>query len=245
MMRNRLAILAAAVAVVLTGATQYRIITQLNSLERKLHEIKSAPRPSPRTARPTPELPAQPLSIEGAALMGARNAPLAIVAYSDFQCPYCARFADTTFRDLEKQYISKGKVLFAFRHLPLTRIHPQAFSAAAAATCAAEQGKFWEMHDRLFAATRQLSDSSWPSFARELRLDVSRFQSCLVDSGPAVVQKDVELAHALQVTGTPTFLIGTIDSHGNVTVTERFSGSHPLSKFKTALDTLLARVATD
>jgi protein-disulfide isomerase len=242
----RLTIIVAAIAGALICMTQYRIITQLNSIERHIQESKSVPRSAARAAaRPTPDLPTKAVSLDGATLRGNARAQLAILMYSDFQCPYCAKFADTTFRQLDDEYIGKGRVLFAFRHLPLTAIHPLALPAATAATCAGRQGKFWEMHDRLFANAKQLANTSWRSFAQELNLDAGRFDQCVTGEGPAGVSKDIELADALQVTGTPTFFIGTIDSPGTVTVTHRFSGGQPLSRFRSVLDPLLVKAAAN
>jgi protein-disulfide isomerase len=127
----------------------------------------------------------------------------------------------------------------------LGTLRGRALSAAAAATCADRQGKFWEMHDRLFPLGKQLTPQSGLAIAHELRLDARAFESCLVSDGPAAVQRDMQLADALQVTGTPTFLIGTLGPNGRVKVTHRFSGSHPLAKFKAVIDPLLPKSPTE
>lgn len=110
--------------------------------------------PSAGSGSPTPptaaSVPQEPVSLQGAWLEGARNAPVVVIQYSDFECPYCRQFANGTLLDLRRTYVKRGDVLLAFRHLPLRAIHPLAYPAARAAECAGRQGRFWEMHDWLF-----------------------------------------------------------------------------------------------
>lgn len=110
------------------------------------------------SARAEMEVPSTPLSIQGAQLRGSKGARAVMIMYSDFQCPFCARFAKEVFPQIEQRYVATGSVALAFRHLPLP-IHPQALQAAAVAECAGRQGKFWEMHDRLFAETSLNADT--------------------------------------------------------------------------------------
>lgn len=198
------------------------------------------PDPTMTKAGPATEAaPAEIVSLDGAALRGSRQAPLAVVVYSDFQCPFCAHFADTTFRALDRDYIAEGKVLFAFRHLPLSH-HAQAFAAAAAATCAGRQGKFWEMHDRLFANAKTLPTAPWRTFAADLGLSRAQFDSCLDREGPETVRTDLALAEALEFSGTPSFLIGRIERDGRMRVSNRLAGALPIVSFKKIIDPLLA-----
>jgi protein-disulfide isomerase len=128
--------------------------------------------------------------------------------------------------------------VFAFRHLPLPN-HAHAFAAASAAVCAELQGKFWEMHDRLFANAKALKDAPWRTFAGDLGLDRARFDSCLRAEGPETVGKDLALAQALEISGTPAFLIGTTDP-GGVRISNRIDGALPIGSFKSIIDPLLA-----
>ncbi|MAG59278.1 hypothetical protein CMO96_00610 [Candidatus Woesebacteria bacterium] len=84
---------------------------------------------------------------------GNKDAKVVLVEFSDFECPFCSRFYSTTLPQIEQNYVDTGKILFAYKHLPLTQIHSNAQSAAEASLCAADQGKFWEYHDRIFQAT--------------------------------------------------------------------------------------------
>jgi protein-disulfide isomerase len=108
--------------------------TPITPESRRVAGQEPAVKPPPPP--PTPRLPVEPISIAGAALKGTASAPVAIVEYSDFECPYCATFVRTTFPDLDREYIATGRVLFAFRHLPLETIHKRAFRAAEASECA-------------------------------------------------------------------------------------------------------------
>lgn len=192
------------------------------------------PRPEP------PPLPADPVSLEGAAVKGSRDAQVAIIEYSDFQCPFCARFAVDTLPEIDKTYIATGKVLMAFRHLPLERIHPHAVDAGASAECAGRQNRFWEMHDRLFLNPARLDPATLRGHATALQLDVAAYDACLADGAADKVRADGAGAAAVGVSGTPGFLLGRVEPDGRVKVTQRMSGASPFAAFQAALDALLA-----
>jgi protein-disulfide isomerase len=202
---------------------------------------RQSPQPDANVTPPpaAPEAaPAQLVPLDGAALRGSRQAPVALVMFSEFQCPFCAHFADTTFRELDRDYISEGKVVFAFRHFPLSH-HGHAFPAAAAATCAGRQGKFWEMHDLLFANAKTLKDAPWRTFAADLGLNRAQFDSCLDTEGPDTVRTDLALGEALEISGTPSFVIGRVGPDGRVRVSNRLAGALPIGSFKSVIDPLL------
>src|SRR5439155_11115874 len=119
------------------------------------------------------------------------GANLAIIEFSDFQCPFCGRYARETFPLLKREFIDTGEVNYVFMHFPLEALHPDALKAAEAAACAGRQDKFWGMHDRLFANQAALLLPSIMNYARELRLDEPNFEKCLVSIGSAV-QDDME-----------------------------------------------------
>lgn len=100
-------------------------------------------------------LPDQPISLDGAKVKGNATAPVALIMFSDFQCPFCAGFASETLPELEREYVATGHVVIAFRHFPLDN-HPLALKAAQGAECAEQQGRFWDMHDRMFHAPQHL-----------------------------------------------------------------------------------------
>jgi protein-disulfide isomerase len=161
-----------------------------------------------------------------------------VIQYSDFECPFCAIFAGDTLKDLKKDYTETGKVLLAFRNLPLPS-HPNARLAAITAACAAEQGQFWEMHDLLFARQGKLTHNIADELAATIGLNDARFTDCLTNRGDTLVRKDVAFATAIGANATPTFIIGKVHSNGQVTPTHVLVGSHPIASFRSVLDELL------
>jgi protein-disulfide isomerase len=175
-----------------------------------------------------------PPKVEVAALgpsKGPENAPITIVEFSDFQCPYCAR-AEPTVKDLMELEKYKGKIRLVYRDYPL-EFHKLAPKASEAAHCAGDQGKYWEMHGRLFAATPKLELTDLKGYARELSLDAGRFDKCL-DSGEKtkLVQEHFKAGADAGVRGTPAFFI-----NGRL-----ISGAQPLEAFKTIIDAELAAI---
>jgi protein-disulfide isomerase/rhodanese-related sulfurtransferase len=139
-------------------------------------------------------------------LAGNPQAPVTVVEFGDFECPVCVR-AEEIAREIRAKY--GDRIQFAFRQFPLTKIHPWAEKAAEASECAAEQGKFWEAVDKLYAGQSDLSEYALKRYAAELGLDQSRFNQCLSGGSTAArVRRDAEDARALGLRATPTFFIG-------------------------------------
>ncbi len=131
--------------------------------------------------------------------------PLELVMYGDFQCPYCTAAQSIVARVLARL---PGQVRFAFRHLPIPEVHPQAEAAARASEAAAAQGAFWEMHDRLYAARGALDPQELEAYAGELGLDTAAVRAAVVDGAYGErVARDVDSARALGLRGTPTFFV--------------------------------------
>ena len=188
---------------------------------------------------PEPPLPRDPVSLQGASTRGSDGAKLALIEFSDFQCPYCGKFARDVLPVLDTKYIETGTLLFAFRQFPLTTIHKFAEQAAEAALCAGQQGRFWQMHDLLFKDQRLFSDKGlWDSVAPDTGLDEARFRGCLGGQSRADVQRDSAVGTALSIVGTPTFFLGRIHADHRVEVTRRFSGALPAVQFEAAIDNL-------
>lgn len=195
------------------------------------------------SSRPAPAaapLPAEPLALDGAVLRGQPTAKVAIIGFSDFQCPYCARFATETFPQLDRDFLSTGKAVFAFRHMPLESIHPQAAKAAEAAECAKEQGRFWEMHDLLFQNPRTIDQAQIRRHAQSIPVALPAFDECMGGRLELKVRSDMVRAKAVGITGTPTFLIGRAQPDGTFKIAERLVGAQPLSAFSSAIERLLA-----
>jgi protein-disulfide isomerase len=170
---------------------------------------------------------------------GQKTAPLTMVEFTDYQCPFCGRYARETYGQIEKEYIATGKVKYVLLDLPLESIHKFAFKAAEAANCAGEQGKYWEMHDRLFA--NQPTIDSWTAHAEAVGLDLPQFQACLdSDKQAAEIRRDMTQAQIAGVTGTPGFFLALTDPITTKVKTLRsVKGAQPFPAFKAQIDALL------
>lgn len=169
------------------------------------------------------------VGVEGAPVRGGASAPVTIVEFSDFHCPFC-RKAQPVLNDLRAKY--GEKVRFVYRDFPLDNLHPQARAAAEAASCATEQGKFWELHDRLFQGDPDSSRATLNRIAKEIGMDVAAFEACS-SSGKykTSVQASAQEGAKLGITGTPTFFV-----NGRMLV-----GAQPLDSFVRIIDEELAQ----
>jgi len=186
-------------------------------------------------------LPENPVSLAAMEIRGDPNASIVLIVYSDFQCPFCGKFARETLPALESKYVDTGKVRLAFRHRPLTQIHPFAMKASEAAECARRQGKFWSMHDQLFSHQNDLDTAGLLTRARDVGLDERTFQHCLGGEATGRVLQDSEDAAKLGVFGTPAFMVGITEGTGLVKVTHRLAGALPIQRFEEVLDSLAQR----
>ncbi|MCX6731845.1 MAG: DsbA family protein [Candidatus Parcubacteria bacterium] len=165
---------------------------------------------------------------------GNKNAKVTVIEFSDIQCPFCENFASGAFKEIKNKYIDTGKILFIFRHFPLTSLHQNAQKAAEAAECANKQGKFFQYHDLLFskggANGTGLDIVSLKQYAKDLGLNQAQFNNCL-DSGAAAsaVTKDISDATSAGVSGTPTLFVNA----------EKIVGAQPFSVFEQAIEEAL------
>ena len=159
---------------------------------------------------------------------GPADAPITSVEFSDYQCPFCRRWHDEVSKDLFAAY--PGQIRLVYRNLPLTSIHPDAFSAAEAAMCAGEQDAYWNYHDKLFAG-ELLGTGVYLQYAKELSLDMTVFEACLNDKKyQDEIQADSDFALNLGVRSTPTFFVNGL----------AIVGAQPLDVFKQVIDKELA-----
>ncbi|MCZ6465150.1 MAG: thioredoxin domain-containing protein [Proteobacteria bacterium] len=159
---------------------------------------------------------------------GPQGAPVTIIEFSDYQCPYCSR-AEPTVQEVLERY--PDRVRLVFRHLPLDSIHPQARGAAEAAACAEQQGRFWDFHEQLFANQRALGADALRGYAEGLGLDLAAYDECVADPEvKARVQTDVDEANALGIRSTPAFFVNGI----------RLSGAKPIGDFVRVIERELA-----
>jgi len=140
--------------------------------------------------------------------VGPADAPVTLIEFSDFQCPFCSR-ALPVIKALRDRYPTQLRVVY--KHLPLESIHPRARAAAEAAVCAEEQGRFWEFHDQVFANASALSDDDLRGHASKVGLDLAAFETCRASTkGAERVEADMAEAKAAGVTGTPAFVLNGV-----------------------------------
>jgi protein-disulfide isomerase len=207
-----------------------------------------------KTVQNTPQtmptqVPSQPaqtriaVSIGDSPVEGNSNAPVTMIEFSDFQCPFCERFYSQTLSQVAQNYIDSGKVKLVFKNMPLENLHPNARAAALASECANEQGKFWEYHNKLFGGQASWAilssvnaSNTFKQYASQIGLDTNNFNSC-VDSSKYSdkVNKDSKDGATYGVTGTPTFFIGS-DKKGYTELV----GAQPFSTFQQKLDSELS-----
>lgn len=189
-----------------------------------------------------PDLQPISVSMDDDPVIGDQDAPITIVEFSDFQCPYCARFQIQTLPLILEQYVDTGKVKFVYRDFPIQNSHPNAMPAAVASECAHEQDKYWQYHDALFENQGVWNKVEFASaitifkeFATKLDLNQDQFDSCL-DSGKYVeeISNDLKDGKSYGITGTPGFFIGN-DEIGFV----KINGAQPFEAFKSIIDSQL------
>jgi protein-disulfide isomerase len=170
------------------------------------------------------------VATDDAPFLGPADAPVTIVEFSDFHCPYCKRVLPSL-TEVRSRYGDKVKLVF--RDFPLDRLHPQARRAAEAARCAHDQNRFWSYHDLLFANAPQASPEQLKAYAEQVGLDVQTFERCLTGGKHAAgVQRDLDEGVRLGVSGTPAFFVNG----------RPLSGAQPAERFSRVVDDELRRV---
>jgi protein-disulfide isomerase len=217
------------------------LLKELRALRGEMSQLRQAistmraGAPAPPAAPPVPAR----VSLDDDAALGPAGAPVAIVEFSEYQCPFCRRFHEQTLPQLKERYIDTGKVRYVFRDFPLDSIHPQAKAAAVAAHCAGKQGSYWQMHDALFTNQPRLGPPLYAELAGTLKLDARTFQACLEAKDSAKeVDDDQAYGESIGVQGTPHFFIGRLKD-GQIVDVKRLSGAQPLPAFTQVIDELL------
>jgi len=194
--------------------------------------------PAPAAPAPAAVNEAVQLTEVSGQMLGRPDAPLTMVEFTDLQCPFCRQFHVTVFEQLKKEYIDTGKLRYFSRDLPLENLHPQAMTAARASRCAGAQGKFWDMRHAILINNAQLTAASFDTFAKDLKLDTSRFKACVAAAkDDAAIQRDIADASAAGITGTPSFVIGRTTAKGLDGT--RLVGAQPFPAFDARLKALL------
>ena len=204
--------------------------------------------PSPAAAPTQPQAPVKvsQVSIDGDPVKGNPNAQVTMVEFSDFQCPFCGRFASDALPQIQKDYVDTGKIKFVYKQFPMDNLHPNAKAAAVASECANEQGKFWQYHDKLFSTQTAWENqpatdvtNTFKKYATDMGLNAASFNSCFDTKKTAsAVDKDSQQASQYGVSGTPTFYIGN-DKKGFL----QLVGAQPYQSFKSIIDQQLSSPA--
>ena len=205
---------------------------------RELQEIKSLLQGSrpPTQAKQSDVV----VSIADAPFRGDADAPVTLVEFSDFACPFCARHVRETWPLLEP-YVRSGKLKYVFRDFPIEALHKQAFRAHEAAQCAGDQNMYWQMHAHMFANQSLLDPSSLVGHAEALGLDPQAFRLCVFGhTYAATIRTAIADGQAAGVTGTPTFVIGVTDTDSNtITASTMIVGAQPFGRFAQEITRLL------
>ncbi len=182
------------------------------------------------------------VGIDDDAMKGDKNAPVTMIEFSEYQCPFCARFSIETLPEIIKAYVDTGKLRIVFRDYPLP-FHRNAAKAAEAAECAGDQGLFWEMHDLLFANHEKLAPEDLARYAEELGLFMPDFTFCMESGKNAPeVAGDLQDGKSAGVNSTPSFFIGVTGQNDKIKGTY-LKGAKPFNTFKGAIEQALEEAA--
>ena len=194
------------------------------------------PQPAPAAPQPTAEATAQQEPVKRYDVpadddpsLGPAGAPITLIMYSDYECPFCKKWYDEVFKQLVVDYPTQ--VRFVYKDFPLYGLHESAAPAAEAANCAGEQGKYWEYQDKLFGMEMPLGTDAFKKYAQDLSLDSAKFEECLSSRRfEAEVKADYEFAARMGIQSTPTFFVNGL----------AIVGAQPLEIFKGVIDQELA-----
>jgi len=235
-----IALIACSASLSAQGITQQQadaILQELKAMRAAIDRLASSGPVRPNATGPTAN-ESVTLSSIGTYALGSADAPVTIVEFTDLQCPFCSRFANTVFDELKRAYIDTGRVRFVTRDLPLS-MHQHAPRAAKASRCAGEQSKFWELRSALVRNAASLSPGFITEQARLLNLNMAAFDKCMASTAfDSLIEQDASAARLIGVTGTPTFVVGK-------TVSGPFTGFKlvgvaPLTVFEARIKSLLS-----
>lgn len=222
---------------VLDVCTSIAVIVAASTLVWKAVGARLA---APQT-RSEAAIPSQPLLIDGAIIKGTpQTAKVAMLEFADFQCPFCAKFAQFTLPDLIAGYVDRGDLVIAFRNNPLP-IHPLARRAAQVSECASSQNAFWRLHDQFFSKPESLQDPI--GAAGTVGIDLAQLRHCLDTDADSRIRADLSMAAAVGAEGTPDFFIGQFVRPNKIQVTARIQGAQPNVKFIEAIEKVVKKAA--
>jgi protein-disulfide isomerase len=215
----------------MTAEQAAEMINELKQIRQTLEKMQSP------QAAPAPDDKVSYKLSPGGFSMGDAKAPLVMVEYTDFQCPFCQQFHNTAFAQIKANYIDTGKIRFVSRDFPLD-FHDNARRAATAGRCAAEQGKYWEMRHVMIVNADQLKPDNLVSYAGQVKMDPAKFKGCLdSDKFKAQIDQDIAEGGVAGVQGTPSFVIGHLENDKLSGV--RLVGAMPYAQFDAKIQEML------
>jgi protein-disulfide isomerase len=214
---------------------------QQAEMQKSLEEVRDFLRAATGGRFGAPSLVNSSFDLSGGQANGRPSAPVTLVEISDYHCPYCRRHVQQTQPNLYADYVQPGKLRHVFIHYPIAQLHPDAYRSHEAANCAADQGKFWELHGKLFETPLKTVEQL-AGLAQSMGLDMTAFRGCM-DSGKYAnaVKESVERIQKMDINGTPMFLVGKTPSGSQpMTVARVIEGAQPYEVFKKTIDEVAA-----
>jgi len=226
----------------MTSEQATQILEELKAIRKNLETRPIAP----QAVAPAPQAPVSDkvsyAFVPGTYTMGKEDAPLVLVEYTDYQCPFCQRFHNDAFAQIKTNYIDTGKIRFVTRDFPLS-FHENAMKGAVAARCSAEQGKFWDFRNTLIVNASQLQADKINDYAKNASMDVAKFKACFEsDKYKTAIDKDIAEGTVAGVTGTPAFVLGRVQN-GKIEGI-RIVGAMPYAQFDAKIQDFLKQPVT-
>jgi protein-disulfide isomerase len=210
------------------------ILKELRQIRQLLEKQAAAAKAPPQEQQPV----RAKINLQGVPMLGSKDAPITIVEFTDYQCPFCQRFHSTSYAEIKKNYIDTGKARFYSRDMPLD-MHRDAMRAAQAARCAQDQGRFWDLREIMSNNPDKLDLENLVADAMQLKMDANAFRTCVTsEKYKDAVQTDVMEAMRIGANGTPSFVIGKSTPEG--VDGELVVGALPYSMFDAKLKELQA-----
>ena len=212
---------------------------EVEALKKDIAEIRDFLKAATGGRFGAPRLEDQTVDLTGAAAKGQPSAPVTLVEVSDYHCPFCRRHFQQTQPRIDAEFVRPGKVQHVFLHMPIDQLHPEAFRSHEGAACALEQGKFWELHAKLFEKPSRTTDEI-VGLGQAAGLDGNALKAC-IESGKysSAVRESVATMSKLGVDSTPLFLIGKTPERGKpMQILKVVKGAHPFETFKEALESV-------
>lgn len=165
---------------------------------------------------------------------------VALVEFSDYQCPFCGKYAQATYSQIDKEFVQPGKISYVFVNYPLEQIHPLALRAAEAAECASEQNRYWEMHDSLFEHQTNLQAAKLSSYASSVGLEMQRFEQCMREGRAPKIRRQIAAGEKIGVQSTPTFFVAMLDDSGHAKLLRKIKGAQTFETFRSTINEVLS-----